>query len=116
VASSEIYRDAGEAAWSWVLRQLRDEDGPWLPEVVPDDGPSPPPERTEPSLYVGLGSDVTALRLLAPGSEQVALRRLARVLGEGPRAPVVDRPDQWWAGPAHLRIRQPAPERRALWP
>ena len=32
--------------------------------------------RTEPSLYLGLGGDVTALRLLAPGVEQVALRRL----------------------------------------
>ena len=31
------------------------------------------PTRTEPSLYFGLGGDVTALRLLAPGVEQVAL-------------------------------------------
>ncbi len=31
------------------------------------------------------------------------LLRLARVLHEGPSAPVVDRPDQWWAVPAHLR-------------
>jgi hypothetical protein len=34
------------------------------------------PTRTEPSLYLGLGGDVTALRLLAPGVEQVALRKL----------------------------------------
>ena len=35
--------------------------------------------RTEPSLYDGLAGDVTALRLLAPGTEQVALRRLAEL-------------------------------------
>jgi hypothetical protein len=31
------------------------------------------------------------------------LLRLARVLDQGHAAPVVDRPDQWWAVPAHLR-------------
>jgi hypothetical protein len=31
------------------------------------------------------------------------LLRLARVLQEGLGAPVVDRPDQWWAVPAGLR-------------
>ena len=31
------------------------------------------------------------------------LFRLARVLGSGLTAPVVDRPDQWWAVPAPLR-------------
>jgi hypothetical protein len=38
------------------------------------------PARTEPSLYDGLGGDVTALRLLAPGSEQAALARLAELM------------------------------------
>jgi lantibiotic modifying enzyme len=33
--------------------------------------------RVEPSLYDGLAGDVTALRLLAPGSESVAVQRLA---------------------------------------
>ncbi len=31
------------------------------------------------------------------------LRRLARVLDDGLEAPVVDRPDQWWAVPTELR-------------
>jgi hypothetical protein len=31
------------------------------------------------------------------------LLRLTRVLQDGPGAPVVDRPDQWWAVPSHLR-------------
>jgi hypothetical protein len=31
------------------------------------------------------------------------LLRLTRVIRDGPSAPVVDRPDQWWAVPTHLR-------------
>jgi hypothetical protein len=38
------------------------------------------PGRAEPSLYVGLAGDVTALRLLAPGRESVALWRLAGLM------------------------------------
>jgi lantibiotic modifying enzyme len=125
--ADEVYRDLGEAAWAWVLRQVREDEGPWLPEVVAGDGsPVGPgaerdsvyegigglapvlaeigryraltgaekalaagivarldamvPTRTEPSLYVGLGGDVTALKLLAPGSEQAALARLAELM------------------------------------
>jgi hypothetical protein len=38
------------------------------------------PTRAEPSLYDGLGGDVTALRMLAPGREQAALARLAELM------------------------------------
>jgi Lanthionine synthetase C-like protein len=38
------------------------------------------PARAEPSLYDGLGGDVMALRLLAPGNEQAALARLAELM------------------------------------
>ncbi len=122
------YRELGEAAWSWVLAQVRENEGPWLPETVPesaseggrDTAPSKDRDslysgiaglapvlaeiaryreltererslaagivtrlsaearvRTEPSLYDGLAGDAVALRLLAPGTESVALRRLA---------------------------------------
>ena len=148
MAVSEVYRELGEAAWAWVVGQVREEDCPWLPEVVRcDGGPVEPgedrdslyagigglapvlaeigqyralseaeqvlaagivarlcamaPTRTEPSLYSGLGGDVTALKLLAPGSERVALQRLAELItpagwdttveiGPGPAAPVTD--------------------------
>jgi lantibiotic modifying enzyme len=123
VASSAVYRALGEAAWTWVLAQVRDDEGPWLPDTVPDGAePAGPaydrdslysgisglavvlaeialsrglrdeeqalataivtrlattaPGRTEPSLYDGLGGYVLALRLLAPGAEQLALDRL----------------------------------------
>lgn len=36
--------------------------------------------RTEPSLYDGLAGDVTALKLLAPGTEPIALQRLADLM------------------------------------
>ncbi|MPY53696.1 lanthionine synthetase [Streptomyces sp. K1PN6] len=134
----------GEAAWSWVLNQVREDKGPWLPETVAeddqeedrdrdredgqddgqDDGRNTVPAkdrdtlyagiaglapvlaeigqyrelsgrertlatgivtrlsseangRTEPSLYSGLAGDAMALKLLAPGKESIALRRLA---------------------------------------
>ncbi|MER6083948.1 lanthionine synthetase LanC family protein [Streptomyces sp. NPDC001833] len=126
MTASEVYRELGEAAWAWVLEQVRQDEGPWLPEEVPEDGPDPAPgedrdslyagiaglapvlaeiaryrplsEReqalatgivsrlsaqapvvTEPSLYLGLAGHATALRLLAPGSEAVVLRRLAEL-------------------------------------
>ena len=113
--AGEAYRELGEAAWAWVLSQVRGDEGPWLPKVVPDDettaGPGADrdsvyagigglapvlaeigqhraltdteqalaagivarlcagvPDRTEPSLYEGLGGDVTALRL--PGASR----------------------------------------------
>jgi hypothetical protein len=125
--AGEVYRDLGEAAWAWVMGQVRGDEGPWLPEVVPDDEPpggpgagrdslyagigglapvlaelgrsraltgaeqalaagivarlrARVPARAEPSLYLGLGGDVIALRLLAPGSEEAALARLAELM------------------------------------
>ena len=138
----------GEAAWTWVVGQVRGDDGPWLPEVVSGgERPAGPaadrdslyagigglapvlaeigqyraltgaeqalaggiaarlsgmaPTRAEPSLYDGLGGDVTALKLLAPGGERVALARLAELMtpegwnstmaiGPGPVSPVTD--------------------------
>ena len=127
MVSGSAYRELGEAAWAWVLRQIRDDNGPWLPEAVADDGPpadpgvdrdsvyagigglplvlaeisqsrplseaeqalaagiaarlsATAPSRADPSLYTGLGGDVTALKLLAPGDEQVALARLADLM------------------------------------
>ncbi|MGW0225521.1 lanthionine synthetase LanC family protein [Streptomyces tendae] len=129
---SDVYRDVGEAAWSWVLDHVREAEGPWLVQTVGEGGPeteAPPQDRdslyagiaglapvlaeiaryrelsaqeaalaagivtrlsaqagqrTEPSLYDGLAGDATALRLLAPGEEAVALRRLAALAtGDG---------------------------------
>jgi hypothetical protein len=127
VAAGAVCRELGEAAWAWVMSQIRDDEGPWLPESVPGGQDPQPvaedrdslyagiaglapvlaeirqyraltsaeealaagivarlaavaPGRDEASLYDGLGGDVTALRLLAPGSERAALRRLAGLM------------------------------------
>ncbi|WP_405090780.1 lanthionine synthetase [Micromonospora sp. NBC_01392] len=123
MSGAERYREVGEAGWAWVMSQVRNDDGPWLPEVVGDDQPRPaedrdslyagiaglapvlaeigrhrehdgaetalaagivdrlsrtlPADRFDASLYDGLAGRVTALRLLAPGRERVAMRRLA---------------------------------------
>lgn len=122
MADAARYRELGEAAWAWVHSQVRDDDGPWLPDVVKPAAPSGPPadrdslysgiaglapvlaelrchraltgpeealaaaivdrlgaqvpDRREASLYDGLGGDITALRLLAPGTEEPAVVRL----------------------------------------
>jgi hypothetical protein len=127
MTAADAYRELAEAAWSWVFSQVRDDDGPWLPEAVTADGQPGAPAgdrdslyagigglapvlaeiarhralsegeqalatgivarlraqasiRTEPSLYDGLAGDATALKLLAPGSETIALARLAELM------------------------------------
>src|SRR5689334_22412354 len=55
VASTDTYRELGEAAWSWVLGQVRGDDGPWLPETVPEDDAAPVPAEDRDSLYDGIG-------------------------------------------------------------
>ena len=167
--AGEAYRELGEAAWAWVLGQVRGDAGPWLPEVVAGDeqaaepgadrdsvyagigGLAPVlaeighyrvltgaeqalaagiaarlgamvPARAESSLYDGLAGDAMALKLLAPGSEQAALARLAELMTPlgwptaleiepGSTAPVTDLVlgsagvvlAAIWAGGAHAR-------------
>ncbi|HEX5405811.1 MAG TPA: lanthionine synthetase LanC family protein [Pseudonocardiaceae bacterium] len=50
MSDSEMYREVAEAAWGWVLGQIHDEDGPWLPETAG----SPTPAGDRDSLYAGI--------------------------------------------------------------
>jgi hypothetical protein len=52
VAGAGLYRELGEVAWAWVLGQVRDDDGPWVPEVAGGDLPEPAWDRD--SLYAGI--------------------------------------------------------------
>lgn len=53
MGSHDAYAELGEAAWRWVLDQVRwDEGGPWIPESVPHDG-GPPEERD--GMHSGIG-------------------------------------------------------------
>lgn len=53
MTSAEVYRDLGEAAWTWVLAQVDDDEGPWLPEVVTGTG-ALGPDADRDSLYAGI--------------------------------------------------------------
>lgn len=51
---SEDYRGLAEAAWRWVLGQVREDDGPWIPSSVADDTPGEPPEDRD-GMHSGIG-------------------------------------------------------------
>ncbi len=70
MTASDTYADAGEAAWRWVLDQVRWDDGPWIPESVPYDG-GPPDERD--GMHSGIGGLAHVLaevRLARPWSAE----------------------------------------------
>src|SRR5436190_3315370 len=54
MVASDDCRDVGEAAWSWVMSQVRGDQGPWLPDTVPDDQPATGPAADRDSLYTGI--------------------------------------------------------------
>jgi hypothetical protein len=62
------YREIGEQAWSWVLSQVRGDQGPWLPDTVPDDQPPAGPAADRDSLYAGIAG-------LAPVLAEIRLGR-----------------------------------------
>ena len=68
MVTADGYRGLGEAAWRWVRSQLREDDGPWLPEWVPDDGSDPTPSADRDSLYAGIAG-------LAPVLAEIAKHR-----------------------------------------
>lgn len=50
----KTYGDLGEAAWRWVLDQVRwDDDGPWIPVSVPHEGGAPEDDRD--GMHSGIG-------------------------------------------------------------
>ena len=68
MAATDAYRELGEAAWSWVLGQVHGDEGPWMPETVPeDDGPVTPGADRD-SFYAGIGG-------LAPALAEIARHR-----------------------------------------
>lgn len=63
------YRELGEAAWSWVLAQVREDEGPWLPETVPEDasedGLDTAPTKDRDCLYSGIAGLAPVLAEIA---------------------------------------------------
>jgi hypothetical protein len=68
VAVGDTYRELGEAAWSWVLGHVCEDDGPWLPEMVSQDGRHRTPAEDRDSFYAGIGG-------LAPVLAEIAQHR-----------------------------------------
>ena len=69
--ASETYRGLGEAAWTWVIGHVRDDDGPWLPEPVAEDWQLTAPPEDRDCLYAGIAG-------LAPVLAEIALYREPR--------------------------------------
>jgi hypothetical protein len=83
-----MYRELGEAAWSWVLGQVRGDGGPWLPDVVSDgvsDGEQPGgPAADRDSLYAGIAG-------LAPVLAEIGRYRALTGTERSLAAAIVDR-------------------------
>src|SRR5688572_7336732 len=74
-----MYSELGEAAWSWVLGQVRGDDGPWLPEVIAGEPPAGPAADRD-SLYAGIAG---LAPVLAEIGRHRALTDVERSLGAG---------------------------------
>ena len=79
------YRDVGEAAWSWVLSQVRGDQGPWLPDPVPDDQSPAGPAADRDSLYAGIAglapvlAEIRQSRALNDTEQHLATAVVARL-------------------------------------
>lgn len=72
MTDAAAYADLGDAAWRWVLDQVRWDDGPWIPESVPHDG-GPPDDRD--GMHSGIGGLAHVLaevRLARPWTDEEA--------------------------------------------
>ncbi len=61
MSDAATYRDLADAAWSWTLDQVRDDDGPWLPESVDEGEPQAAAAWDRDGLYVGISGTALAL-------------------------------------------------------
>jgi len=82
---NEAYGELGEAAWAWVLGQVRGDEGPWLPEVVSGDGSPAGPGADRDSVYAGIGglapvlAEISQYRALTGAEQALAAGIVARL-------------------------------------
>ena len=82
---NEAYGELGEAAWAWVLGQVRGDEGPWLPEVVSGDGSPAGPGADRDSVYAGIGglapvlAEISQCRALTGAEQALAAGIVARL-------------------------------------
>ncbi|HEX7188966.1 MAG TPA: lanthionine synthetase LanC family protein [Actinomycetes bacterium] len=85
MVTADVYRELGEAAWSWVMSQVREEDGPWLPATVPEDGQDAAPAEDRDCLYAGIGglapllAEIAQYRPLTDAEQILAAGVVARL-------------------------------------
>src|SRR3954471_11632063 len=54
MTAPQQYRQVAEAAWRWVQAQVREDDGPWLPDAVVEGATPDHPAWDRDSLYSGI--------------------------------------------------------------
>ncbi|WP_229713458.1 lanthionine synthetase LanC family protein [Streptomyces fuscichromogenes] len=117
MTASEMYRELGEAAWAWVLGQVREDEGPWLPEEVPQEEPwDLAPAEDRDSLYSGIAGLAPVLAEIAryrelSGPEQTLAAGIVSRLSA--RAPAVLEPSLYLGLAGHataLRLLAPGGE------
>lgn len=75
----EVYRGVAEAAWRWVLDQVRWTDGPWVPES----GTDPAPPRYRDGRHSGIGGLAHVLAVIRLARAWTAEeRRVAGAIAE----------------------------------
>jgi hypothetical protein len=89
MTNPETYADLGEAAWRWVLDQVRWDDGPWIPVSVAQDGDGAeePPEDRD-GMHSGIGGLAHVLAEIRAGrpwtdEEQRLAAGIAERVGRG---------------------------------
>ncbi|MFJ3771717.1 lanthionine synthetase LanC family protein [Streptomyces sp. NPDC090075] len=117
MTASEVYRELGEAAWSWVLDQIREDEGPWLPEDVrEEDTGDPAPAEDRDSLYAGIAGlapvlvEIARYRELGEREQTLAAGIVRRLSAQ---APVVTEPSLYLGLAGHataLRLLEPGSE------
>jgi hypothetical protein len=85
VVASDGYQEPGEAAWSWVLSHVCEDDGPWLPATVSEDWRHMAPAENRDSLCAGIGglapvlAEIAQHRALSEVEQVLATRIVARL-------------------------------------
>jgi lantibiotic modifying enzyme len=120
VAEGETYRALGEAAWAWVLGQVRGDEGPWLPEVVPGGEPPAGPSAARDSVYAGIGglapvlAEIGQYRPLTGAEQALAAAIVVRLSSVVPARAEPSLYDGLAGDTTALRLLSPGSEQPAL--
>jgi lantibiotic modifying enzyme len=118
VSDAGEYREVGEAAWAWVLGQVRGHDGPWLPDAVDDDPTQPDGDRD--TLYAGIAglapvlAEIARYRSLDETEAALAAGIVERLAREAPARLEASLYDGLAGHVAALRLLAPGREAVAL--